>query len=251
MRKKILIANWKMYLNEDKSLELAKIYKKLLKSKSSLEIVACPSFPYLSQINKLWQKSKFAICSQNIAFKEKGALTGEVSATMVKELGCKYALIGHSERRHQLGELDKMINMKVNLAYHNKLIPVLCIGETLEEKTSGQRESIISRQIRNAIEKVDSLPENKLLIAYEPVWAIGGGESMDPEEMYTMIRIIKRNISSLYSEKFFEENVSILYGGSVNSINAKEFWNIDGLSGMLVGSASIDANEFYNISEQV
>ena len=250
MNQKILIANWKMYLSEDESIKLAEEYKKKFKNVSKVEIVACPSFPYLAQISKIWQKTKIVMGAQNIASKEKGALTGEVSVEMIKDFDCKYVILGHSERRHQLGESDESINMKLNLAYHNNLIPILCVGETLEEKIDGQRESIIARQIRNAINKVDGLPENKLIIAYEPVWAIGTGTVMPAEEMYTVMRILKRNVSSMYSEKFYDDNVSILYGGSVSSLNAKEFWNISDLAGMLIGSASLDSGEFFNIAEQ-
>ena len=252
---KLLIANWKMYLNEKKTTTLVSEYIKKFKKLNKVKVIVAPSDLYLSGVSKKLGKTKIKLASQDVASQDKGAYTGEVSASMLHEIGCLYALVGHSERR-KMGETDEQINKKLVQCYHNRIIPILCLGENLEEKIAGQRASVLARQLRNAISKVDGLPENELIIAYEPVWAISSGRSKEvkeivsPEEMYTVSRIIKRDIASLYSEKFYNEKVKLLYGGSVNSIVAKEFWNVDVVGGLLVGGASLDAEEFYNIAFQ-
>jgi triosephosphate isomerase (TIM) len=251
--KKLLIANWKMKLKESDSIDLAKKYIEKLNKSRNVEVIIAPTMLYLSKIASLLKKSNLKLASQNIAVMESGALTGETSAEMVHEAGCKYTLVGHSERRHKMHETDDEINKKINLAYDNGLIPVLCIGETLKDKNDGQRDTVLTIQLRNALSKVDNLPDKQLIIAYEPVWAIsssGSGLLMEAEEMYTVARIVKRVLSSLYSESFYEEKVKLLYGGSINSIIAKDFWNIEILDGLLVGSASLDAQEMSTIALQ-
>ncbi|MBT7007451.1 triose-phosphate isomerase [Candidatus Falkowbacteria bacterium] len=246
--KKLLIANWKMYLKEKQTLDLIKKYKERLKKFSQLEIVVAPSDLYLIKSAELLKKTKLKLAAQNIAQIEEGALTGEVSAEMAHEIGCKYTIVGHSERRIHLNETDDQINKKINLAYNNGLTPILCIGETLKDKVDENRDTVLTVQLRNALSKVNGLPEKELLIAYEPVWAIGTGKTMEAEEMLTINRLIKRIISSLYSESFYENKVKLLYGGSINSINAKEFWLNEVVDGLLVGSASIDNEQTYNIA---
>jgi triosephosphate isomerase (TIM) len=248
--KQLLIGNWKMNMQRDASLELAFQLKKRLKKITQLEVVVSPSFPYLHEVNSLLAKSHIKLAGQTVASQDNGSYTGEVSATMLKELGCAYAIVGHSERRHKMGETDEMINKKINQCYHAGLIPVLCIGETYEQKKNGQSDSVLVRQLQYALSKVDGLPENKLVVAYEPVWAIGTGTYMDPAEVSVFQRTIKRTLSSLYSEKFYDSNVRFLYGGSVNSINAKGFWVAEYIDGMLVGGGSLDPEEFYNIAFQ-
>jgi triosephosphate isomerase (TIM) len=246
--KKLLVANWKMYLKEKQTLDLIKKYKERLKQFSQLEIVVAPTVLYLKKTAELFRRSKVNVAAQNIGQIEEGALTGEISAEMVHELGCKYAIIGHSERRVHLNETDDQINKKINLAYNNGLTPILCVGETLKDKVDENRDTVLTVQLRNALSKVNALPEQDLIIAYEPVWAIGSGKTMEAEEMLTINRLIKRVVSSLYSESFYENKVKLLYGGSVNSINAKEFWDSEVVDGLLVGSASIDNEQMYNIA---
>lgn len=246
--KKMLIANWKMELTESATLDLTFHLKKRLKKISQVEIVIAPSFVYLKEVKNLLGKSNIALAAQTVAAQQKGKFTGEVSAEMLSEIGCQYAIVGHSERRLKLNETDEMINHKINQCYHAGIIPVLCIGESAEQKSSGQSDTVIVRQLHAALEKVDGLPENELVIAYEPVWAIGSGQFLPAEQIFPFQRTIKRTISSLYSEKFYDENVRLLYGGSVNSIIAKSYWASDFLDGILIGGASLDLEEMYNIA---
>lgn len=238
-----------MYLDQKKTLELVDKYKNRFKKFTTVKTVLCPSYPYLPEAAKKLAKTNIRIGAQDVAAQDKGAFTGEVSAVMLREIGCRYALVGHSERR-KMGEPEDQIQMKLIQCYHNSVKPVLCIGETEEDKINGQRDAVLAKQLRNAIAKVDAFPENELIIAYEPVWAIGTGQTMPAEEMYTVARMIKKDVISLYSEKFYNENVTLLYGGSINSIVAKEFWNIDVVGGLLVGGASLDIEEAYNIALQ-
>lgn len=237
-----------MNLLEKESLDLAYEYKKRLTGVKDLAVVIAPTNLYLKEINKIIKHSPLLLAAQNVAAQKKGSFTGEVSAAMLKETGCRYVLVGHSERRQHLSESNELVNQKINQCYNGGLIPVLCLGETMEEKTAGRREAVLVQQIHSALEKVNGLPENNLLLAYEPVWAIGTGEFIEMREFEAVQRIIKRTISSLYSERFYNERVALLYGGSVNSINAKEFWQQDYLHGLLVGTASLDIEEIYNIT---
>lgn len=247
---KYLIANWKMNLNEEQSLDLAKKYKKRLKGFKSLNILLAPDMLYLKEIKGILGKSEIKICSQNVAAQEQGAYTGEVSASMLKQIGCDFAIVGHSERRIYLNETSELINKKINQCYNAGIAPILCVGETMEDKANGQTDAVLTRQLHGALNKVNGLPENDLIIAYEPVWAIGSGHHMDPNQFYAIYRIIKRALSSIFSEKFYNEKTHLLYGGSVSSINAKDFWIAPQLQGLLVATASLEIDEIYDIATQ-
>ncbi|NQT49780.1 triose-phosphate isomerase [Candidatus Kuenenbacteria bacterium] len=246
--KKLLIANWKMELNEAETLDLVLNYKKRLKKITQVEIAFAPSCVYLKEVKNLLGRTHLQLAAQNVAAQAKGKYTGEISAAQIKELGCSYVIVGHSERRIKMNETDDMVNRKINQCYHNDLIPILCIGETLEEKNSGRSDSAIVRQLQAAISKVDGLPENELVIAYEPVWAVGTGQFLEAENIFAFHRTIKRTVSSLYSEKFYNDKVRLLYGGSINSIIAKDYWVSEVLDGILVGGASLDIEEMYNVA---
>ncbi len=237
-----------MELDQGGTLELALELKKRLKKITAVEIALAPSLIYLQEVKNILVKSCIELAAQNVCLADKGKYTGEISALQLKSLGCKYAIVGHSERREKLNETDEMVNKKINQCYHAGLIPIVCIGETFEQKANGQSDSAIARQLQLALSKVSGLPENELVIAYEPVWAIGTGKYLETEQIYSCQRTIKRSISSLYSEKFYDENVRLLYGGSVNSIIAKGYWANEFLDGILVGGASLDSEDFYNIA---
>lgn len=262
--KKLLIANWKMNLLEDASLALAEKYKRSLKRLKNVEIVIAAPFVYLNQLRELLRKSDITLAAQDVAGQEKGAYTGEVSAAMLKGAGCKYCLIGHSERRRKLGEDDALINQKINQAYNVGLIPILCVGEDLAERDGNRSESVIVNQLQNALRDVNGLlrcesaglssrvsgPESELVIAYEPIWAIGTGKYLEASHIQPIERVLKHTVSVIFSEKFYEDKVRLLYGGSVNSIIAPHYWNAGFLGGILVGSASLDAEEFNHIAEE-
>lgn len=247
--KNIIIANWKMKLNEKQSIQLAKEYRKI-KVKRTVEVVVAPSFPMLNEVVGILKGTDLIVGAQNVAVQASGTFTGEVSSEMLSDLGCKYVIVGHSERRTKMNETDEMINKKINQVYHAKMTPILCIGETLEENKIGQRDSVLVRQLQRDLSKVDCLPEKELVIAYEPIWAIGSGQYMEPEEMQIIQRVVKRAISSLYSEKFYDEKVRLIYGGSVNNINAKDFLAQNNVRGLLIATASLEANSFNEIVKQ-
>ena len=173
MSQKYLIGNWKMNLNHEQSLDLVFKLKNRLKKISQVEVIIAPSFLYLKEIKELLGKSHIKLASQTVAPQSKGAYTGEISAGMLKEVGVDYVIVGHSERRQCCNETDQMINKKLNQCFHNGLTPILCIGETLEQRREKLTESVIVKQLQKALSKVDSLPENEILICYEPVWAVG------------------------------------------------------------------------------
>lgn len=248
--KNIIIANWKMNLDESDSLKLAKEYYNNIKTNRNTEVVIAPSFPMIKEIQKIFSGTDFILSSQDIAAQESGAYTGEVSAKMLKDLGCKYVIIGHSERRSVMGETNEMINKKLNQCFNAGLSPILCIGETLQENKDDKRDYVLVQQLQQALSNVNGLPEKELVIAYEPVWAIGSGQYMEPKDIQLVQSIVKRVIFSLYSEKFYNEKVRLIYGGSVNSINASDFLSEENISGLLVGTASLDSSVFRNIVEQ-
>ena len=244
----MLVANWKMFLKKTETINLAREIVHKVHSAKDLEIVLAPSFLYLAELRDLAKKYDLALCGQDLSTEKEGAVTGQISGEMLKECGCQYVLVGHSERRSLARETEEMINRKINMAYSAGLIPLLCVGETMAEKQAEQTEQVLIKQIQTAIQKVSALPENELVIAYEPVWAIGSGNYLEVSEIDSMIKIIKRIVSHIYSEKFFEEKVRILYGGSVNNLLAPGYFAEKRLSGLLVGRASCHAEDFASIA---
>jgi len=246
---KYLIANWKMYLSQEESLFLARSYVENFKKEKAAQVIVAPNTLFLSQVSEVFRQSKIKLAGQNISVEAKGAFTGDICASDLKAQGADYCLVGHSERRLKAGETNTQIHEKINLCYQNNLVPILCLGETKAELASGGRESVLNEQLKSALQKVPNLDKKELFIAYEPVWAIGASSPMPPPEMLSIIRILKRNISAMTSEKFFNEKVKILYGGAISSQTAREFWALDGLHGLLVGRDSLQADSFWQIAQ--
>lgn len=219
--KKYIVANWKC--NPATLKEAENIFGLIKKEVKIPEVIICPPFTYLSSLKGL------ALGAQNVFFESKGAYTGEISPLMLKDLGCKYVLIGHSERRKYFNETDEIINKKIKAAIGAGLSPIFCIGETEKERKEGKAEEVIERQIKKGLEGVKA----PIIIAYEPVWAIGTGNSCGKEEAEKMSLFIKKMA-----------DVPVLYGGSVNASNSKEYAKMDGL---LVGGASLIPDEFITI----
>ncbi|MBU1132254.1 triose-phosphate isomerase [Patescibacteria group bacterium] len=248
--RKMLIANWKMNLSYDDSLGLASKYVELIdKFAKENDIAIAPSFPCLPEIKKKLAHSAIVLGAQDVSSEESGAFTGEVSAEMLAEIGCQYAIVGHSERRLNVNETDEMIGKKINQCFNRKLIPILCIGETSEEKERGERDSILARQLHRALEKVKANSESDLIIAYEPVWAIGTGNPVRAEDLQPVQLLIKRTVCSLFSEKYYSDHVRFIYGGSVDAKNAKEFLQLDFISGLLAGTVSLNADDFLAVAQ--
>ena len=226
---------------------LIKTIKKGIKKSDNLKIIICPPAVYLSKIKT---NSSFDLGIQNIFWEDKGAYTGEISATIAKNLKVKYTIIGHSERRKYLNETNETVNLKIKSALKNNLSPILCVGETFKEKQENKASSIITNQLRMALAGVDKsqVTNHKLQIAYEPIWAIGTGKTSSADEIMSAGLLIKKTLSSLYDRETAEK-IPILYGGSVNSKNAYDFVDKTGMDGLLIGGASLNASEFVRIVE--
>lgn len=241
--KSIIIANWKCNPVEEKeAINLFESVKKGVKNIKNTHIVICPPFVYMPRFKGV------DMGSQDVFFEEKGAYTGEISSLMLKDLGCKYAIIGHSERRKYFNETDDLVNKKIKSALKSGLIPIFCVGETEKERKNKETEKVVKRQIKKGLEGILSSMLNNLIIAYEPVWAIGTGNSCDTAEARKMNLFIKKILSDNCNPQLSEKTY-ILYGGSVNSSNAMGYIKEAEMNGLLVGGASLDSNEFIKIAK--
>ena len=240
--KKFIIANWKCNPpTEKKAQQLFLSVKRGLKKKKNMEVIICPPFCYLSVINN--NLSFLKLGAQNCFFEDKGAYTGEVSCEMLKSLKCKYVIIGHSERRKIFGETNEIINKKIKKALKSGLEPIFCIGETLEEKQQNNTFKILEKEIKKGLEKVSKNEIEKIIIAYEPIWAIGSDNPCDEDQAMTVALFIRKLISRLYNKQIAKK-IRILYGGSTNSQNAFNYLRNSEIQGLLVGGTSLEAKEF-------
>jgi len=238
--KKLFIANWKMKLGLKETMNLIEKVKMLPQKKFGL--VLAPSFPMLIVAKKYCELD---IAAQDCAAWAKGSYTGEVSPKTLKEIGCKYAIVGHSERRNYLNETDELINSKIKEAWKTSLIPILCFGE--KEDEVDQREQVIVNQLKNALAKLKPKDNNEIYFAYEPVWAIGTGKNCSADIVLDVYRIVKRITVTLFGSDFFDEKVKFLYGGSVDSKNIKDYIKAKQINGVLVGTTSLDISEMKKI----
>lgn len=218
-----------------------------LQSVGTVETLVCPPFVSLAAVAAIFEGTEVRIGAQNIHHREDGAYTGEVSATMVKEL-CDYVILGHSERRQLFGETDATVNLKVKLALDTGLKPIVCVGEDLADRESGRHLETVQQQLTRSIEGIAYSPG--LVVAYEPVWAIGTGQAANPVQVQEIIAHLRRVLRSLYGTAS-AANVRLLYGGSVNSTNVGDFLSKTDVNGALVGSASLDADAFVQIARTV
>jgi triosephosphate isomerase len=243
MRKPFIAGNWKMHKTAG---DAVKFIKKLKKKEipSDRDVLLCPTFTCLSEAYKAIKDSKIKLGSQNMHFEEKGAFTGEISALMLKEIGVEYVILGHSERRHIFNEDDEFINKKVKSALEHGLKPILCVGETLKERKKGQMKEVVSKQIVSGLQGVSKLDD--VVIAYEPVWAIGTGVNATPEEAEEAHSLIRKLVAREFSKKEADE-LRILYGGSVKPENVKDIMKQEDVDGVLVGGASLDVEKFYEL----
>jgi len=246
LRKPIIAGNWKMHNTISEARELIEALVSLIEKKDR-EIIVCPSFVCLSEASKLLKGSDIALGAQNMYYEDKGAYTGEVSPLFLKDVGVCYVILGHSERRHIFGESNELINKKVKAALKHGLSPILCVGETLDERENNITYEIIETQLYEGLAGLENENMAKLVIAYEPVWAIGTGKTATKEDANEVIGYIRR----LLSEKFGNEIASgtrILYGGSVKPDNIKELMMMKEIDGALVGGASLKAEDFSKIA---
>jgi len=249
MRVPLIAGNWKMHKTEREAISLVRVLMQQARIISGVEILICPPFTCLSQLHKLLISSPIQLGAQNISEQPSGAFTGEISGRMAAEF-CSHVILGHSERRAYFGEEDSLINRKVKAAREVGLIPVLCVGEVLEERDAGQAAGVINRQLRGALEGVRISDPLEMVIAYEPVWAIGTGRSASPEDISEMITgVIRPGVAGLWGEDF-AQRIRVLYGGSVNPANAGGYFNQAEIDGALVGGASLSSEKFLAIIER-
>ncbi len=245
MRKKVIAGNWKMNMLPNEAIKFIQDLTPLVKDTKN-EVIICAPYTDLFYTILNAQDTNIKIGAQNMHFEEKGAYTGEVSGKMLKSIGVEYVIIGHSERRQYFAETDETVNKKIKAAFENDLKPIVCVGETLEEREKGIAFDVITKQTRLALDGLSNEQVKNTIIAYEPIWAIGTGKTATADDANESIKKIREEISKIYG-KDIAECVIILYGGSVKSSNAKELFNKSDIDGGLVGGASLKAEEFAKI----
>ncbi len=245
MRKKVIAGNWKMNKLPNEAMSFIEELIPLVKDTDN-EVVICVPYTDLFYTLLTAQNTNIKIGAQNMHFEEKGAYTGEVSGEMLKSINVEYVIIGHSERRAYYGETDETVNKKLKKALSLGLKPIVCVGESLEERESGKAKEIVTTQTRKALEGLEPKNVEKTILAYEPIWAIGTGKTATKEDANETIKWIREEIEKIYG-KSIAECVIIQYGGSVKSTNAKDLFQMSDIDGGLVGGASLDAQEFAKI----
>lgn len=246
MTRKLIAANWKMnLLKSDATLFVNSLIEKIGSNYNSTDVILAPSFTLLETVANLIKGSNIELSAQNMFWEESGAFTGEVSPSMIKDLNCNWVIIGHSERRKIMGETDEIVRKKVNLALNNNLKIILCVGESLEQREKGIETEIIENQVEIALKDVNNDMLKNIVIAYEPIWAIGTGKNATPKEIVEVHSMIKKWLSGQFGEKGV--NIRVLYGGSVSPDNINSIISSINVDGALVGSASLKADSFSKI----
>ncbi|MEY8869202.1 triose-phosphate isomerase [Meridianimaribacter flavus] len=245
MRKKIVAGNWKM--NNDLSLTEGLITDLKSQSKTSdAQVMVAPTFTNLWPAFQSLRETDIEVVAQNMHFAENGAYTGEISASMLKSVGVKTVILGHSERRAYFNETDELLAKKVDAALNNEMTVIFCFGEELGDRKSGNHEHVVESQIKNALFHLEASAFSNIILAYEPVWAIGTGETASPEQAQDMHAFIRTTLANKYGSEI-ADSVSILYGGSVKPNNAKEIFSKPDVDGGLIGGASLKAEDFFAI----
>lgn len=247
MRTKVIAGNWKMNKNLNESVTLvSEIKNGLTKVNNSSEIIICPPYTSLETVNSLIKDTAINLGAQNMHFEDSGAFTAEISADMLKSVGCNYVILGHSERRKIFLETDEVINKKINKALNEKLKVIFCIGETLTERESNITFKVLEEQIVNGLNNINDEKVVNLTVAYEPVWAIGTGKTASPEQAQEVHEFIRKLIAKLYSNNI-SQDMKILYGGSVKPGNAASLLSQADIDGALIGGACLKADSFLEI----
>ena len=250
MRKNIVAGNWKMNKSFDEADDLVNGIMELLEKKElgkNTLMILCPPFPYREMVSDYSNDSYFMVGAQNVNDNEKGAYTGEVSAEMLSSMDIEYCIVGHSERRAYYGETDAMIAKKVDQLLKHEIRPIVCCGEVLEEREAGKQFDVVKRQITDGLFHLSAEQFKELVIAYEPVWAIGTGKTATPEQAQEIHAFIRKTIADKYGKEVADE-ISILYGGSCKPSNAKELFANPDVDGGLIGGAALQAEDFVNIA---
>jgi len=248
MRKPFVAGNWKMNTDSDSAVKLAEAIAvgSLETAGQSVDVMVCPPFVYLQSVGRAIDGSSVTLGSQNVYTESEGAFTGEISTSMLKDVGCDYVLCGHSERRHVIGETDELINKKLSAALAGGLLPILCVGELIEQRQDNKTEQVITAQIKKGLAGISAEDMEKVTLAYEPVWAIGTGLTATPGQAQQVHALIRKLLSELYNEQLAEKT-RIQYGGSAKPDNAAELMAQPDVDGLLVGGASLKADDFVAI----
>ena len=245
MRIPFIAGNWKMQKNNAEAKVFVEAFKKLYKD-TDVEVGLCVPYTQLETVKEAIKGTDIKLCSQNIHFEESGAFTGEISAGMLEEIGVDYTIIGHSERRQYYGETDETVNKKIVTSFAHSITPILCVGETLDQNEAGKTAEVVVSQIEKALKGITDQQVSKIVIAYEPIWAIGTGKTATPKQANDTIGVIRETVVSLYNDEV-SENVRIQYGGSVKPANATEIMEQEDIDGALVGGASLKPEDFIEI----
>jgi triosephosphate isomerase len=249
MRNFIVAGNWKMNKTLQDGIELARAVNEKVNGQKAL-VVLCTPYIHLTEVKKVITKSSLFLGAQNCSYESAGAYTGEISASMIKSTGADYVIIGHSERRAYFKEADKTLNKKIRLSLENELVPIYCCGEVLPEREEGKHFEVVKTQINEGLFSLSTREFTRVVLAYEPVWAIGTGVNATPEQAQEMHAFIRELISDKYG-KNIAENTTIQYGGSCKPSNAKEIFSMPDVDGGLIGGASLSADDFITIVNSI
>jgi triosephosphate isomerase len=247
MRKKFVAGNWKMYKTTAEAAAFAASFKALYRD-ASVEAGVCAPFTQLAALKEAFSGSGVKLGAQNVHFEEKGAYTGEISVAMLREIGVDYVIVGHSERREYFAETDETVNKKLHKLYEHGILPILCVGENLEERDAGAAESVVAAQLAKDLAGLGAASVKLLVIAYEPIWAIGTGRTATPEQAQEMCAFIRGTVASLYDADTADK-LRVQYGGSVKPENAAEILSKPDVDGALVGGASLVPEDLIKIVE--
>jgi len=245
-RPRLVAGNWKMHKTPAEGAALARELVELLRARAAVEVAVCPPYPALDAVQAVLRDTGIHLGGQNVHAEPQGAFTGEVSAPMLRACGCRFAIVGHSERRHGMGEDDAAVAKKLRAAQRDGLTPIVCVGETLAERDGNRMADVLVAQVRGAYDGLDAATANATVVAYEPVWAIGTGRTATPEqarEAHALIRATLERVCGAGGGS----RTAILYGGSVNADNAATLFAVDEIDGALVGGASLQAPSFWKI----
>lgn len=245
MRIPFIAGNWKMFKTKAEAIAFAEEFRELYRD-TDVQTAICAPFTNLEALKEAFAGTDIKVGAQNVHFADEGAFTGEISVSMLEEIGVDFCIVGHSERRQYFGETDETVNKKLKKLFEGSIRPILCVGESLEERDADKAFDVVSGQIKADLEGVDAADVKKLVIAYEPIWAIGTGRTATPDQAEEMCAFIRKTLIELYGEEVSDE-VIIQYGGSVKPANATEIMNMDEIDGALVGGASLKAKDFMEI----
>ncbi|MEG0829977.1 MAG: triose-phosphate isomerase [Anaerovoracaceae bacterium] len=245
MRKPFIAGNWKMFKTRGEAVAFAKEFKELYKG-TDVQAAICAPYVYLEAVQEIFQGTNIKVGAQNVHFEDEGAFTGEISPAMLEEMKIDYCIVGHSERREYFGETDETVNKKLHRLFKGDITPILCVGEVLDQRDKGHAEEVVKNQLEAGLAGLTGDQVRKLVIAYEPVWAIGTGRTATPEQAEEMCACIREIMEKLYDDEV-SDKVVIQYGGSVKPANATDIMNMDEIDGALVGGASLKAKDFMEI----